>query len=89
MNLLDALNRELDRHRTASDPASARAEIVRMFSEFIDDSARIDWLADVDQNIGCVMLPPSCVENNITSLRDAIDAARKDHCAAACKGPTR
>ena len=40
-----ALLRELDRLRTAGDPASARAEIVRMFeavrAEAYEDAARV------------------------------------------------
>ena len=41
----------------------------------IKDKARLDWLADKNNNIGNVQLPSECVENNLTSLRDAIDAA--------------
>lgn len=39
------------------------------------DTARIDWLADVDNDVGQVLLPSSCVTENLHSLRDAIDAA--------------
>jgi len=39
------------------------------------DKKRIDWLADKDNEIGNVQLPTACVENNLSSLRDAIDAA--------------
>lgn len=39
------------------------------------DSKRIDWLADPNNNIGNVQLPSEVVENNLYSLRDAIDAA--------------
>lgn len=39
------------------------------------DSIRMDWLASVRQNIGNVQLPTKCVENNLTSLRGAIDDA--------------
>lgn len=42
---MNALLRELDRLRTAGDPASARAEIVRMFeavrAEAYEDAARV------------------------------------------------
>lgn len=41
------------------------------------DSYRIDWLADVNQSIGNVMLPMECVTNNLGSLRAAIDMAMR------------
>ena len=39
------------------------------------DSARIDWLADVNNTVGSVVLPRHIVEQNISSLRQAIDSA--------------
>lgn len=39
------------------------------------DAARLDWLADPANTIGNVQLPTECVEQNIHSLRAAIDAA--------------
>jgi len=72
-----ALLRELDRLRSAGDPASAREEIVRMFEEARKDTVRIDWLADPDNTIGSVQLPTACVLENLHNLRDAIDAAMK------------
>lgn len=44
-------------------------------AELERDAARIDWLADTDNEIGQVLLPTECVTNNLGSLRDAIDAA--------------
>ncbi len=42
------------------------------------DTARLDWLASTEQNIGQVLLPRECVENNlIDGLRGAIDCAMK------------
>ena len=41
------------------------------------DNIRLDWLASTRQNIGNVQLPTECVENNLTSLRGAIDDAMK------------
>ena len=42
------------------------------------DTARLDWLASTKQNIGQVLLPRECVENNlIDGLRGAIDCAMK------------
>jgi transcription initiation factor TFIIIB Brf1 subunit/transcription initiation factor TFIIB len=40
-----------------------------------EDSARIDWLADVNNTVGSVVLPRHIVEQNISSLRQAIDEA--------------
>lgn len=40
------------------------------------DADRIDWLADVENTVGSVVLPRHIVEQNIGSLRQAIDAAR-------------
>ena len=40
------------------------------------DADRIDWLADVNNTVGSVVLPRHIVEQNISSLRQAIDAAR-------------
>ena len=40
------------------------------------DAERIDWLADINNTIGSVMLPRHIVELHISSLRQAIDAAR-------------
>ena len=43
--------------------------------ELIKDKARLDWLADVNNNIGNVLLPRDIVERNLGSLRDGIDEA--------------
>ena len=45
--------------------------------ELLKDKARLDWLADVSNTIGNVMLPTDIVERNLSSLRDAIDAAMR------------
>lgn len=52
---------------------SLRAEIDRLRK----DADRLDWLADPENTIGNVQLPRECVEQNLHSLRDAIDEARK------------
>lgn len=39
------------------------------------DARRLDWLADPAQSIGNVELPRACVEQNLHSLRAAIDCA--------------
>lgn len=43
--------------------------------ELLKDKARLDWLADVDNTIGNVILPTDIVERNLGSLRDGIDEA--------------
>lgn len=42
----------------------------------VNDRERLDWLADRENKIGNVQLPRECVENNLTSMRGAIDQAR-------------
>lgn len=39
------------------------------------DARRIDWLADPTNHMGQVQLPFVCVEQNLHSMRAAIDAA--------------
>ena len=59
--------------------AALREENERLRIENIalrEDSARIDWLADVNNTVGSVVLPREIVEANVSSLRQAIDAAR-------------
>jgi len=41
----------------------------------ITDTDRINFLADINQQIANVSLPTEIVERNLTSLRDAIDEA--------------
>lgn len=43
--------------------------------ELLKDKARLDWLADVNNTIGSVLLPRDIVERNLGSMRDAIDEA--------------
>ena len=51
------------------------AGLLMEMSDNVKDKTRIDWLADLNNEIGNVQLPNKCVENNIGSLRDAIDEA--------------
>lgn len=51
------------------------AELQRENAELRKDRARIDWLADENQNIGNVALPRDIVERNLHSMRAAIDEA--------------
>lgn len=46
-----------------------------IFDLLLKDKARLDWLADVNNTIGSVLLPREIVESNLGSLRDAIDEA--------------
>lgn len=63
----------------AAEVCRLREENERLRIENIalrEDYARIDWLADVNNTVGSVVLPRHIVEQNISSLRQAIDAAR-------------
>ena len=44
-------------------------------TELLKDKSRLDWLADVNNTIGNVLLPRDIVERNLGSLRDGIDEA--------------
>jgi len=49
-------------------------ETDKIVKNLLKDKERLDWLADHDAQ---VLLPKECVENNISSLRSAIDEAMK------------
>ena len=66
---LDALIAELK----AGDALANRA--ADAMEKLARDSMRLDWLADLDNHIGAVSLPRQCIEQNLHSLRQAIDAA--------------
>ena len=58
--------------------SSLLSAVTRMKTErnnAIEDTKRIDWLADPEQFNGYIQLPTACVENNLHSLRAAIDEA--------------
>lgn len=55
------------------------AELQRENAELRKDKARIDWLADANQNIGDLILPRDIVERNLHSMRSAIDEAMALH----------
>ena len=51
------------------------AELQQENNALLKDKARLDWLADVNQTVGSVLLPRDIVERNLGSMRDAIDEA--------------
>jgi len=51
------------------------SQILGALAALYRDGRRIDWLADKNNTIGQVLLPREIVERNLTSMRDAIDAA--------------
>ena len=51
------------------------AELQQENNALLKDRARLDWLADVNNSIGNVLLPRDIVERNLSSLRDGIDEA--------------
>ena len=68
-----------ERHQVvkALESLMARIEVLRIENKALRaDADRIDWLADVNNTVGSVVLPRHVVEQNISSLRQAIDAAR-------------
>jgi len=68
-----------ERHQVvkALESLMARIEVLRVQNAALRaDADRIDWLADVNNSVGSVVLPREIVEANISSLRQAIDAAR-------------
>lgn len=61
----------------ALESLMARNDVLRKENEALRaDADRIDWLADVENTVGSVVLPREIVEANVSSLRQAIDAAR-------------
>lgn len=53
------------------------AELQQENAELRKDKSRLDWLADVNQTVGSVLLPTDIVERNLSSLRDALDEAMR------------
>ena len=51
------------------------AQLAEEIVDLRKDKARLDWLQDKNNHIGNVQLPTKCVENNLHSLRAAIDEA--------------
>lgn len=64
-----------DRHDLLVEHRSQTTALQARVTELESDAARLDWLADPNNNIGNVQLPTRCVLDNIGSLRAAIDAA--------------
>lgn len=61
----------------ALESLMARIEVLSVQNAALRaDADRIDWLADVNNTVGSVVLPRDIVEANVSSLRQAIDAAR-------------
>ena len=58
-----------------SDYANTLTDAIEYMRALQKDKIRLDWLSSTTQNIGNVTLPRECVENNLGSLRDAIDEA--------------
>lgn len=68
-----------ERHQVvkALESLLARIDVLRTENAALRaDADRIDWLADVNNTVGSVVLPREIVEANVSSLRQAIDAAR-------------
>ena len=76
---IDNLEAELaDAKQANSYNADVMMQMADEISELRKDKACLDWLADKNNEIGNVILPAHCARNNLTSMRDAIDAAMKE-----------
>lgn len=73
--LADLIVRLRGMARGEHDDFSAASEAADVIEAQANDVARLDWLADPANTQGQVLLPRACVEQNIASLRHAIDAA--------------
>ena len=65
----------LDPNNEILDFAQSALELSPKLQQGLNDTKRLDWLADRDNHIGNVQLPAECVACNLHSLRDAIDMA--------------
>lgn len=66
----------LDPRSEVIDPAAECIDLHPRLKAALEDAGRLDWLADVNNEVGQVLLPRSCVEAHPESLRAAIDMAR-------------
>ena len=65
----------LDPDNEILDFAQSALELSPKLQQGLNDTKRLDWLADRDNRIGNVQLPAECVACNLHSMRDAIDMA--------------
>jgi len=72
-NFVQNLAPHIKQRATTALLLKAKAEIEHLRK----DEARLDWLADRNNLIGNITLPTQCVQNNLDSLRAAIDEAMK------------
>ena len=75
----------LDITGDAEDIVKFQEHLLKL-EEKTKDSIRLDWLSSDRQNTGTVLLPEECVENNLMSLRGAIDDAMRIDIAEKEKG---
>ena len=72
----------LDPDNEILDFAQSALELSPKLQQGLNDTKRLDWLADPTNEIGKVMLPGWC-SGEYDSLRDAIDAAMQEQAAEA------
>ena len=63
------------RRNIGSDTKMSKRYTEAELQELLNDKARLDWLANVNNSIGNVLLPRDIVERNLGSLRAGIDEA--------------
>ena len=51
------------------------SNVINYIEELERDKQRLDWLADKNNTSTKILLPRECIEQNPSSLRDAIDDA--------------
>lgn len=73
----------LDPDNEIFDFSESALELSPKLKQGLEDTKRLDWLADRDNHIGNVQLPAECVEQHLDSMRDAIDAAMQAQAAEA------
>ena len=82
LSLLDELDAENTSRRAAQARVAELTEQVQKLGRELHrhklDTARLDWLADRENNIGNVQLPTECVQAHPESLRAAIDMAMEE-----------
>jgi hypothetical protein len=66
---------DVDAGREEFSTTPHEVELLSRLQELEKDKIRLDWLADVNNHVGNVVLPKECVVRNLHSLRAAIDDA--------------
>lgn len=66
---------DVDAGREEFSTTPHEVELLSRLEELEKDKIRLDWLGDVNNHVGNVVLPKECVLRNVHSMRAAIDEA--------------